>query len=40
VKALAAEQVNTPVADEVLDALKKNIEALLETKLVALPNGK
>jgi D-3-phosphoglycerate dehydrogenase len=40
VKALAVVQVDAPVAAEVLDALKKNIEALLEVRPVSLPNGK
>ncbi len=39
VKALAVVQVDAPVAAEVLDALKKNIEALLEVRPVSLPNG-
>jgi D-3-phosphoglycerate dehydrogenase / 2-oxoglutarate reductase len=38
-KALAVVQVDAPVAVEVLDALKKNIEALLEVRPVSLPNG-
>jgi len=40
VKALAVVQVDAPVAAEVVDALKKNIEALLEARTVQLPNGK
>jgi D-3-phosphoglycerate dehydrogenase / 2-oxoglutarate reductase len=39
VKALAVVQVDAPVAAEVLEALKKNIEALLEVRPVSLPNG-
>jgi D-3-phosphoglycerate dehydrogenase len=39
VKALAVVQVDEPVSESVLEALKP-IEALLEAKLVKLPNGK
>jgi D-3-phosphoglycerate dehydrogenase len=39
VKALAVVQVDEPVSESVLDALKV-IEALLEVRLVKLPNGK
>jgi D-3-phosphoglycerate dehydrogenase / 2-oxoglutarate reductase len=39
VKALAVVQVDDPVSESVLEALKK-IEALLEAKAVSLPNGK
>ena len=39
VKALAVVQVDEPVSESVLDALKV-IEALLEARLVKLPNGK
>ncbi len=39
VKALAVVQVDEPVSEQVLEALKK-IEALLEAKAVSLPDGK
>jgi D-3-phosphoglycerate dehydrogenase len=39
VKALAVVQVDEPVSESVLEALKV-IEALLEAKLVKLPDGK
>ena len=39
VKALAVVQVDAPVSDAVLEALK-TIEALLEARLVKLTNGK
>jgi D-3-phosphoglycerate dehydrogenase len=38
VKALAVVQVDAPVSDAVLDALR-TIEALLEVRLVKLPEG-
>ncbi len=38
-KALAVVQVDEPVSELVLEALKA-IEALLEARLVKLPNGK
>jgi D-3-phosphoglycerate dehydrogenase len=40
VKALAVVQVDAPVGQTVLDALKSSIEALLEAKPVSLPVGK